>query len=112
MNPDIKRRWQEKVEALPHGFHWMHKDEKFCALGALCEVYREDHPEATWSPSPFCPAMEFRVPGWEWRVCSVPDAVLSWAGIEEEQARWLAEMNDDGVSIPGLLTAIDTIESH
>jgi len=99
MNKDIKAKWcawlRDPENKQTQGA--LQKDGRFCCLGGLCEVYREETGKGEWrehamSYSDFGePRMKFSFLD---AVGTLPHEVVSWAGI----------MNYYDVSDPEVLT--------
>lgn len=110
MKPEIKQRL---VEALRSGCFQQsvgdlrHQDDEcgdcFCAMGVLCELYREDHPEAYWKQNfelhgvtAFfaSPADESSEESFYGNVYGAPKKVLEWAGVDSTFEETVVEWND------------------
>lgn len=115
-------RW---IDALVSGKYkqtkrYLHTKDGYCCLGVICELYKEDHPDATWAEvgeddngdSPF----EFRVSGElnSTRVELIP-LLTDWIGLRTGDGKnlsngtSLADLNDKGASfeaVAELLTAM------
>jgi hypothetical protein len=128
LKPKIKKKL---VRALRSGRYRkirnvMHRGERFCVLGVLCELYRKEHPKAQWI-EPEAGDFEFQAsPKGESNETHPPEKVWKWALkgkaalIRDDEPHFdfecgrtqygcLSEANDDGVSFSKLA---DVIEDH
>lgn len=64
------------------------EEEKFCALGVLCELYRREHPLSHWDNYQF-------VSDTDESDTRPPDEVLEWAGVPKGEVNVVMEMNDN-----------------
>lgn len=80
MKPEIKERWTAALRSgeYKQGEDGLHCDTEFCCLGVLCELYRQEHPEAEWSETPFGEIAFLEEEDY------LPREVQEWAGLEEE----------------------------
>lgn len=52
MNPEIKTKWTEALRSgeFKQGTRALKRDDRFCCLGVLCELYRREHADkVSWT---------------------------------------------------------------
>jgi len=121
MNPEVKAKW---LEALRSGEYNQTKrtlrdSHGYCCLGVLCEVYKEEHPEAEWVRDDISTKNgEMLFKSGEYSRKGVPtQQVLDWANLTDANPEVkynnadisVAELNDNGKSF---LEIADIIEEH
>jgi hypothetical protein len=125
-NNELATKW---LDALRSGAYeqtvgGLHTRAGFCCLGVLCDVknpewWLEPHPEAAQSnyliTNPDYDPNDIRDPGDEYesdfqdKVLGgyPPRSLLSEVGLNEDQARTLAELNDNGATFLAIADAIE-----
>jgi hypothetical protein len=102
MNEDVKQKW---VAALISGGYEQgsgclrDKDDKFCCLGVLCELHREENLGQAWigcNNKGYMACYQFP-----------PHKVSEWAGLKLDDEQSLARMNDEGASFEEIAKYIE-----
>ena len=102
MKQDVKAAWIEALnsDAYEQGAGCLRDyDNKYCCLGVLCEIYRQENPEIrSWEMInrgvyTFCTGdqRDYRSD------VTLPPPVREWAGLQEHEQEVLADLNDGGV---------------
>ncbi len=98
MKPEIKKKWVQTLRSgkFQQGQGCLRQGDKFCCLGVLCELHREEtHGE--WKLGNYLGAVQLP-----------PDEVSNWSGLTSlDRIKTIAGMNDGGVSFE---TIADQIE--
>lgn len=86
MNKDIKDKWVKYLRSgnFVQGFHSLKSKDKRCVLGVLCEVAVDNGVIGEVPYSPY-----------------LPNAVLVWAGMNNDQALG-PELPTDGLTVDGV----------
>ncbi len=121
MNKKVKSKWIEalKSDNYKQGFFCMKpkqystvsntpEENCFCAIGLLCELYRQEHPESSWTEEAV--RLEDSVYGYGFQTTennepeyyNLPSEVLEWIEVRDEVVIYLdcnlysmTEVNDD-----------------
>ena len=122
MNSEVKAKW---ISALRSGKYQPTTRflKKFlengsighCCLGVLCEIYLEEHPEATWKKHGDGCFGFIQIEGAESSAKYLPNDVIEWAGLGERNwqgrtpdgKKSLAVLNDDGVAFKDIADIIE-----
>jgi hypothetical protein len=88
MNEEIKRRWIEALRSgrYQQGTQYLRQGDRYCVLGVLCDLYATDAwiaPEDVNDPYWYLDARE-----------ALPEEVVDWAGLPDENPYVLVEMAD------------------
>lgn len=116
MNQEIKAKWVAALRSgeYEQGTSHLNKDDKFCCLGVLCDIYRKETGEGEWQPTGDGYASQFKIQN-DWESKVTPSIVAGWAGlvlknpVPIEFRQSLAEMNDEGKTFAEIA---DIIEEH
>ena len=85
-------------------------EETFCCFGVLCDLYAQEHPEATW----IAPLDETNTYGFSFDQDAqgiqglAPTRVMQWAGLTAAFDR-LVVMNDAGHTFPEIVQEINRL---
>jgi hypothetical protein len=103
MNAEIKKLWVEDLRQNPdlQGTGSLRKGDKFCCLGRLCEVFKNQSSQGDWDHNNDFVLAGHRDNG------VLPVAVAEWAGLDDvnpsatppedtDGRASLAELNDSG----------------
>jgi hypothetical protein len=108
MKQDVAERWITALESeeFPQAKDALRRNDGYCCLGVLCELYRREHPDrASWDEKARDRGIiAFNVSG-EQGFSVLPDEVLVWAGMRFDNGHFgggfpgidgdtLAELND------------------
>ncbi len=100
MNPDVKQRWQDALtdDSFEQGTGWLvakrDGQDRYCCLGVLTELYMREHDDVARPEG----RDHYRVSNGVGYDAMPPEQVCSWAGLDDEEIGFLAEMNDIGAS--------------
>ncbi len=106
MKPN-KARIRKWVKALRSGEYQQGKDalrkgDKFCCLGVACDLYAKAHPEkVTWMYQEVRGGAEslgyigYEFPSGDPQVAVLPEPVMEWLGIEEDNPILIPTADDD-----------------
>jgi hypothetical protein len=94
VTPEVKELW---VTALRSGTYQqgqgaLRRDDTYCCLGVLCDLYAQVHPTAKWSDR-VSPQGFMAGQGSDF-YASPPAVVHEWSGLPSEAVSWLIHMND------------------
>jgi len=116
MNLNIKARWADALRGgdFKQGQNALRsKDDEYCCLGVLCELYRLDQQGGKWTED----ARDGGYMLFNEEPCVPPDEVMKWAGLEnytrdvhfEHKAVdvSLSRLNDDGTTFAELADIIE-----
>ena len=84
-------------------------EDSFCCLGVACDLYAQEHPEASWSE-------EGDVWNFFGNAALLPDEVREWIGLAEEHGRFeatdyystLTSLNDSGYAFDDIAYVIES----
>ncbi len=114
MNKEIKEKW---VAALRSGDYQQGKEvlrtgqDKFCCLGVLCDLHRQEHPGYEWIFNPNREAYVYHD-----KLTITPNLVVNWAGLsapnppvssQGEARNCLATCNDKGMTFNEIADIIE-----
>ena len=95
MKRGIARKWASALESgeYKQGFGRLRKGDKFCALGVLCNLHAQEHPEMA--------AKEKSKSRYMGEIIKLPETVIQWAGMDSSTGyiSWTTSvvgMNDGG----------------
>lgn len=109
MDKKVKKKWLSALrsKAYKQGSQQLRKEDSFCCLGVLCDLYAKEH-DVKWTKEDRI-LQEFYV---------LPDKVVKWAGLPDQNPNIsvedrpnesnLAELNDAGVSFAVIADIIET----
>ncbi len=112
MNPDIKEDWLEALRSgeYEQGRYYLDRSDKQCCLGVLCDVL-----DAPWTAgtstrldvldAPWAAAASTRL--YEGSSALLGPAVLCSAGLSQDEAMILGEMNDKGATFKEIADYIE-----
>jgi hypothetical protein len=112
MNPEVKTKWVAALRSgeFKQGTMRLRKDDCFCCLGVLCELFRAEKPDASkWEQNG--DRMEFHASG-VFSSALLPDPVWRWAGLDGRgphlpKGDSLTFVNDNGTSFPEIAKLIE-----
>ncbi len=113
MNADVKTKWVAKLRsgAYKQGKGSLQKNGKFCCLGVLCDLFKEEGHNGHWEPLPG--GLEVFVTPTQSFESSLPLNVQNWAGLKYLDPlignRSATDLNDRGMSFGEIA---DLIETH
>lgn len=121
MKKRIKNMWvkalrEKKIgeQRVRQGQSWLRKSEtKFCCLGVLCEIYRQDTGKGEWKIE-YNDIFQFKQKR-TYDVSFLPKSVVRWAGLSDTDplstshsgTQTLSRMNDDGVEFDKIADFIE-----
>lgn len=79
MNPEIKQKWVDALATYKQGSYLLRKDDEFCCLGVLCDIYAKET-GVEWERRTYINTY-FSIEG---QVERLPGKVIKWAGLESE----------------------------
>lgn len=77
MDPEIKQKWVDALSTYKQGSYFLRRDDEFCCLGVLCDIYAKGT-RVEWE-LPTCIKTYFSIEG---QVERLPGKVSKWAGLE------------------------------
>lgn len=95
MNEAVKKKWLQALRSgeYEQGFYFLYKDDSFCCLGVLCDLYLTEH-KKKWDKinNPIKTIDEEKK--------LLPESVIKWAGLQEKSPKLfngnsLISINDD-----------------
>lgn len=93
MNPQVKEKWVEALRSGKYvqGVGVLRKQDTYCCLGVLCDLYLKEHPEPwnEWHKDYFMEDGRFKFMG---RTFALPESVRLWAELDYD---------DPVVRVPG-----------
>ena len=120
MRQEIAELW---VKALRSGEYTqaagvLRRDDSFCCLGVLCDLYREATSDGTWDETPRSEPDGLPVYAFAGAEETLPNEVITWAGMETPngildpvesgaEEMCLSGLNDDGSTFSGLALVIE-----
>jgi hypothetical protein len=107
MKKSLKTKWIAALRSgkYTQGFNRLRKDDTFCCLGVLCDLYRQDHSPARWYAGEFIDEKNEAA-------FSMPTrAVQKWAGLDEDDIQLLAYHNDP-LSISSPSSTLTSLPPH
>lgn len=111
MNAEIKTKWLSALRGGEYkqarGVLKQRADSGFCCLGVLCDLYRKEHPDSSWGERG-----QFLIGDAEDVFGYLPDSVINWAGLDEEnpslgEGETLASANDHGTTFTQIADIIE-----
>jgi hypothetical protein len=54
MKPDIKQKWVNDLKSGEYkkGKGYLHKEDTYCCLGVLCDLYQKETGQGAWTDAP------------------------------------------------------------
>lgn len=111
MKARVKRLWLKALRSgkYQQGKNQLRNGDRFCCLGVLCEVYRQDTGKGRWTRG------ESFVAGDSEDCCVLPDAVMAWAALSGDTPRlgprknsaYATTLNDNGRSFSYIADRIE-----
>lgn len=93
LRPEVKKLWMDALRSgrYSQGREALRRDDQFCCLGVLCDLYREFHPTTRWIPHTSVYLAGDSLPGLKYTFLDckslLPNAVYQWAtGVVVEHA--------------------------
>ena len=115
MNKRIKQLWIEALESglYPKGKYFLKKDNCYCPLGILCELYRQQNPKASWKTQYNRSELQFVIKDEGFSSYHLPRIVAEWAGlsstcpsITNNKHIFLSALNDSTESFEEIIQVI------
>ncbi len=96
MNTEIKQKWINALKSKEYqqGYEALRRDDKYCCLGVLCDIYVNETNDAKWSEKGLYFEREHSANSylpekiWEWTGLKNPDPMIN------EKAETLSSLND------------------
>lgn len=118
MKPRIAEQWVAALRSgdYEQGTHCLRdKENRFCCLGVLSEMYRKEHPEAHWVEREENNRTIMFNDGEEVATGVLTYKVMDWAGInsvggeivDTHRTLYLTEVNDDGTPFGDIAKLIE-----
>jgi hypothetical protein len=115
MNPEVKAKWLKALRSgeYKQGRQRLRKDNRFCCLGVLCDIYIKDTQRGKWENDTFIDVDGARERG------ILTNGVVEWSGLENgnptltvysealKDLDSLTEMNDRGMSFNEIANFIE-----
>jgi hypothetical protein len=103
MDPRIKVIWTDELRSgkYKQGIGFLEKDDKYCCLGILCELYIKE------IGAEDCPTVSYCINDQNEEYPN--QAILDWAGLGHYEAMQLGQMNDDGKDFIYIADHIDVV---
>lgn len=104
MDPEIKERWCAALESEQYqqGQDWLRKDDRFCCLGVLCDLYAKETGEPWMARD--------RMYAFMGASACLPERVIAWAGLTNYNPMIAGTAascwNDNGTPFPAIAAAI------
>ena len=120
-NQELTTRQLRWIDALLSGKYeqtkgYLHTEDGYCCLGVVCELYKEDHPEATWSQDGSDEPFEFRASDeYEPAQTNLIPLLRDWIGLRSADGRSLsygtslAGLNDKGTSFKAIAALLEAM---
>jgi hypothetical protein len=115
LKPEIKQKWVTHLKSGEYkkGKGYLHKDDTYCCLGVLCDLYQKETGHGAWTSirnSDTCVPFEYQrfVPD-ALNGCSttLPTAVSAWAGLPEYD--FTVEIRDTRPPFDSEISSLSTV---
>lgn len=115
MNQEIKKKW---VEALRSGDYkqttgYLKRDNCFCALGVLCDLYIKEQSLCEWTDS-YCGkgylAIQKKNDPYSRSIAALISCIVDWAGCSADpkvNGEYISRLNDTGIPFSKIADLIE-----
>jgi len=115
MKTEIKDKWVKALRSgeYTQGRGTLRKNDKFCCLGVLCDLYMKEDTNSSWRTK-FKDDVEETfnfISGKESKSDTLPNEVVEWCDLDhtnpDTKKGAIAKLNDDGISFEELADIIE-----